>query len=94
VFVAHPYLEGVDGIALDRAGNIWGAANERNTIVVVASRTRVVEFFLNQPDEQTQLRNEGPPGVPDEPVFERTQAVHHALGRQSARQLPEQRGDR
>jgi hypothetical protein len=35
VFAAHPYLEGVDGIALDRAGSIHAAANERNAIVVV-----------------------------------------------------------
>ena len=30
VFVAHPILEGGDGIALDRLGNIWVDANERN----------------------------------------------------------------
>src|SRR5207247_9262635 len=35
ILVAHPYLEGTDGIALDRAGNIWNATNERNAVVVV-----------------------------------------------------------
>jgi sugar lactone lactonase YvrE len=81
VFVAHPYLEGVDGIALDRAGNIWGAANERNAIVVVARRTRVVEFFRNQPDEQTQLRNEGPLEFPTSPFLSgRRLCITHSDG--------------
>ena len=47
VFVAHPYLEGTDGIALDRAGNIWNAANERNAIVVVTKQRDVMEIFRN-----------------------------------------------
>jgi hypothetical protein len=47
IFVAHPYLEGADGIALDRAGNIWVAANERNAIVVVTRGGRVIEIFRN-----------------------------------------------
>jgi sugar lactone lactonase YvrE len=47
VFVAHPYLEGTDGIALDRAGNIWNSANERNAIVVVTKRGDVIEVFRN-----------------------------------------------
>jgi hypothetical protein len=80
LFVAHPYLEGVDGIALDRAGSIWGAANERNAIVV-ASRTRVVEFFRNQPDEQTQLRNEGPLEFPTSPFLSgRRLCITHSDG--------------
>jgi sugar lactone lactonase YvrE len=55
VFVAHPYLEGLDGIALDREGNVWGAANERNAIIVV-TRQRVVELFRN-PVNAAGLRN-------------------------------------
>lgn len=47
IFVAHPYLEGTDGIALDRAGNIWNSANERNAIVVVTKGGRVAEIFRN-----------------------------------------------
>lgn len=47
VFVAHPSLEGTDGIALDRAGNIWNSANERNAIVVVTKDRDVVEVFRN-----------------------------------------------
>jgi len=56
VFVAHPLLEGADGIALDRAGNIWVAANERNAIVVVSRQGRVVEIFRN-PVNASGLRN-------------------------------------
>jgi sugar lactone lactonase YvrE len=47
VFVAHPILEGADGIALDVAGNIWVDANERNAVAVVTSSGRVVEVFRN-----------------------------------------------
>jgi sugar lactone lactonase YvrE len=43
ILVAHPLLEGSDGIALDRAGNIWSDANERNAITVVARDGRVLE---------------------------------------------------
>lgn len=56
IFVAHPFLEGTDGIALDRAGNIWNSANERNAIVVVTRHGRVVEFFRN-PVNAAGLRN-------------------------------------
>jgi hypothetical protein len=56
VFVAHPYLEGTDGIALDRAGNIWNSANERNAIVVVTRHRDVVEIFRNPPNN-AGLRN-------------------------------------
>jgi sugar lactone lactonase YvrE len=69
VFVAHPFLEGADGIALDRAGNIWTAANERNAIVVVTKHGRVIEFFRNQPDPSTRLRNEGPLEFPTSPFL-------------------------
>jgi sugar lactone lactonase YvrE len=69
VFVAHPLLEGADGIALDRAGNIWVAANERNAIVVVTRHGRVVEFFRNLPDPATRLRNEGPLEFPTSPFL-------------------------
>ena len=56
VFVAHPYLEGTDGIALDRAGNIWNSANERNAIVVVTRQGVVSEVFRN-PVNAAGLRN-------------------------------------
>src|SRR5687768_5131015 len=56
VFVAHPYLEGTDGIALDQAGNIWNAANERNAIVVVTRQGGVLEVFRN-PVNAEGLRN-------------------------------------
>jgi sugar lactone lactonase YvrE len=56
VYVAHPILEGVDGIALDREGNIWSAANERNAIAVVTWDRRVREVFRNPPNS-AGLRN-------------------------------------
>lgn len=68
VFVAHPLLEGVDGIALDRAGNVWAAVNERNAIVFVSSHGRVAELFRNAPNAGG-LRNEGPLEFPTSPVL-------------------------
>ena len=56
ILVAHPYLEGTDGIALDRAGNIWNATNERNAVVVVMRHRHVVEVFRN-PVNAAGLRN-------------------------------------
>jgi sugar lactone lactonase YvrE len=81
VFVAHPLLEGADGIALDRAGNIWVAANERNAIVVVTRGGRVLEFFRNAPDAGTQLRNNGPLEFPTSPFLSgRTLCLTHSDG--------------
>ena len=60
VWVAHPAIEGADGIALDVAGNVWVAANERNAMVWVSGYGEVVEVFRNSPDPVTQLRNGGP----------------------------------
>jgi sugar lactone lactonase YvrE len=68
VFVAHPYLEGTDGIALDRDGNIYAAANERNAIVVVTPERRVVELFRS-PVGAGQLRNQGPLEFPTSPFL-------------------------
>ena len=67
VFVAHPALEGTDGIALDRAGNIWNSANERNAIVVVTKDRRVIEIFRNP--VVSGLRNAGPLELPTSPVL-------------------------
>ena len=36
----HPTLEGVDGIALDEAGNIWPDPNERNAVVAIDHANR------------------------------------------------------
>jgi sugar lactone lactonase YvrE len=69
ILAAHPYLEGADGIALDQAGNIWTAANERNAVVVVTPRGRVLEAFRNQPDPTTRLRNTGPMEFPTSPFL-------------------------
>jgi sugar lactone lactonase YvrE len=56
VFVAHPILEGGDGIALDREGNIWVDANERNAVAVVTKDGKVIEVFRN-PVNSLGLRN-------------------------------------
>ena len=69
VFVAHPYLEGVDGIALDAAGNIWADPNERNAIVVVTKKGDVLEIFRNEPNPTTNLRNTGPLETPTSPFL-------------------------
>jgi hypothetical protein len=69
VFVAHPFLEGTDGIALDQAGNIWNSANERNAIVVVTRRRDVVEVFRN-PVNAARLRNSADPAVGDDHILE------------------------
>jgi sugar lactone lactonase YvrE len=67
VFVQHPYLEGADGIALDRAGTIFAAANERNAIVLADRQGRVREFFRSPP--VADLRNEGPLEFPTSPFL-------------------------
>ena len=69
VFVAHPALEGADGIALDRAGNVWTAANERNALVVVTPRREVQEFLRSPAAAATGLRNAGPLEFPTSPVL-------------------------
>jgi sugar lactone lactonase YvrE len=68
VWVQHPALEGADGIALDRAGNVWVAANERNAIAVVDRQGRVEEFFRSPP-APTQVRNQGPLEFPTSPFL-------------------------
>jgi sugar lactone lactonase YvrE len=69
VLVAHPYLEGTDGIMLDRAGNIWNSANERNAIVVVTKDRDVVEVFRN-PVNAAGLRNSADPAVGNDHILE------------------------
>jgi sugar lactone lactonase YvrE len=69
ILVTHPLVEGADGIALDEAGNIWVAANERNAIVVVTREGRTVEIFRNPPSVTTRLRNEGPLETPTSPFL-------------------------
>jgi sugar lactone lactonase YvrE len=56
VFVAHPILEGGDGIALDEDGNIWVDANERNAVAIITKSGRVFEVFRN-PVNSSGLRN-------------------------------------
>jgi sugar lactone lactonase YvrE len=67
LFVQHPALDGADGIALDRAGNVWVDANERNAIAVVDRQGRVDEFFRNPP--APTLRNAGPLELPTSPFL-------------------------
>ncbi len=81
VFVAHPVLEGLDGIALDRNGTIWGTANERNAVVVATARGRVREIFRNRPAQETGLRNIGPLEFPTSPFLsERVLCVANSDG--------------
>jgi sugar lactone lactonase YvrE len=68
VFVQHPFLDGADGIALDRSGNVWVDANERNAIAVVDRQGRVSEFFRN-PVNGGNLRNQGPLEFPTSPFL-------------------------
>lgn len=72
VFVEHPILDGADGIALDRAGNIWVDANERNAVAVVTPLGRVTEVFRNPPNASL-LRNDGPLETPTSPFLLGTQ---------------------
>ncbi|MFJ7211065.1 SMP-30/gluconolactonase/LRE family protein [Amycolatopsis sp. NPDC098790] len=69
VSVQHPYLEGADGIVLDRAGNVWTAANERNAIVLARRDGRVTEYFRNPADATSKLRNAGSLEFPTSPVL-------------------------
>jgi sugar lactone lactonase YvrE len=69
VFVAHPILEGGDGIALDRAGNIWVDANERNAVAVVTKQGSVAEVFRN-PVNASGLRNSADSSVGNSHILE------------------------
>jgi sugar lactone lactonase YvrE len=69
VFVAHPLLEGADGIALDQAGNIWVDANERNAVAVVTTEGRVFEVFRT-PVNTAGLRNAADTAVGDAHILE------------------------
>ncbi|MFL6012628.1 MAG: SMP-30/gluconolactonase/LRE family protein [Gaiellaceae bacterium] len=80
VWVQHPALEGADGIALDRAGNVWVAANERNAIAVVDRQGRVEEFFRSPPTP-AQVRNQGPLEFPTSPFLaDRTLCITQSDG--------------
>jgi sugar lactone lactonase YvrE len=68
LYVAHPYLEGADGIVIDDDDTIFAAPNERNAIVAVTRKGGVVEVFRN-PVAATRLRNEGPLEFPTSPVL-------------------------
>ncbi len=81
ILVQHPYLEGADGIVLDRAGNVWTTVNERNALVAVTPRGEAVEVFRNAPDSSTKLRNGGPMEFPTSPfISDRRLCVTHSDG--------------
>ena len=69
IFVTHPILEGGDGIALDVAGNIWVAANERNAVAVVTKDGRVAEVFRN-PVNSLGLRNSADASIGNNHILE------------------------
>jgi sugar lactone lactonase YvrE len=60
VWIAHPLLEGADGIDLDASGNVWVTANERNAVLVVTTDARVFEAYRNPAEPESGLRNTGP----------------------------------
>ncbi len=62
VVVAHPIIEGGDGIAFDQDGNIWVDANERNAVALVTKEGKVFEVFRN-PVNSAGLRNSADPAV-------------------------------
>lgn len=68
LYVAHPLLEGVDGIVLLRNGTILAAVNERNAIVAVSPRKAVRDAFQNPADAATFLRNGDTSVVPPRPL--------------------------
>jgi sugar lactone lactonase YvrE len=68
VWFANPMLEGVDGIFLDEAGNVWADANERNAVVFVFQNRQAIDVFRNPVAATTQLRNAGPLETPTSPV--------------------------
>jgi sugar lactone lactonase YvrE len=81
ILVEHPYLEGADGIVLDRANNVWVASNERNAIAVVTARGDAVQVFQNAPDAVTRLRNGGPMEFPTSPfISDHRLCVTHSDG--------------
>ena len=51
LYVAHPLLEGVDGIILLTDGTILASVNERNAIVAVGPDKNVADVFRNAADE-------------------------------------------
>ena len=72
IWATHPFLYGTDGIALDEDENIWNSVNERNAIVIVTEKRKVIEFFRNDPDGTTMLRNDGDMESPTSPFLSGT----------------------
>ena len=72
VFVAHPYLESADGIALDQGENIWVSLPERQAIVVVTKSGKVIEVFRNPVNSPSGvgLRNAGDQSVGNNHILE------------------------
>ena len=72
LYRADPRLEGVDGIALDIAGNIWASVNERNAIVytVFYGTSNSVDVFRNPVNGSSGLRNAGDLSVGNSHILE------------------------
>jgi len=69
VVVAHPILEGGDGIILDRVGNIWVDANERNAIALISNQGVIFEVFPN-PANASGIRSSADPSVGNNHILE------------------------
>ena len=89
--MAHPFIEGGDGIALDQDENIWVDANERNAVALVTKYGKVFEVFrnpVNLPPKPVVfgvgLRNSADPAVgnnhilefPTSPILDRKTFLH------------------
>ena len=69
LFVQHPALDGADGIALDRAGNVWVDANERNAIARRRPPAAASPSSSATRSARASLRNAGPLEFPTSPVL-------------------------
>jgi hypothetical protein len=85
VFVAHPRLEGADGISVDRDGSFWVAANARQAIIRVDRWGTVFEAFRNPVNSQLLRSSADLPGdnthlleYPTNPVIVPTGGAHFA----------------
>jgi sugar lactone lactonase YvrE len=47
LLVQDPLLEGIDGLAVDGTGTLWGAVNEQNAIVTVSATGNVHRVYKN-----------------------------------------------
>jgi sugar lactone lactonase YvrE len=87
VFVAHPRLEGADGMIVDADGSLWITANSRQGIVRVDRWRNVTELFRNPLNSQL-LRSSADTAEGNRHILEYpSNPVFVPLGRAGARTL-------